>query len=165
MERKGLLPIEKKIFSLTDFLIELNSWKEEGDRIVFTNGCFDLLHKGHIYLLAEAKLLGNRLIVGLNSDSSVTRLKGNGRPIQNESDRALLLAALNMVDAVILFGEDTPKSLIETIMPDVLAKGGDYSLEEIVGYDYVTGNGGEVIAIPYLDGKSTTLLEQRLKNS
>lgn len=133
--------------------------------IVFTNGCFDLLHAGHIHTLAAAKDLGRRLIVGVNSDASTRRLKGAHRPINPAEQRTLLLAALLVVDAVVVFEEDTPLSLIEHITPDVLVKGGDYTADQIVGSDWVTEHGGQVKTIPFLAGYSTTSIESRLKRT
>ena len=131
-------------------------WKFLNQKIVFTNGCFDILHRGHIEYLSQARDKGAILIIGLNTDASVKRLKGEGRPVQDETTRALVLASLRIVDAVILFDEDTPYELIKTIQPDVLAKGGDYTPETIVGADIVKANGGEVVVIPLVEGYSTT---------
>ena len=125
-------------------------------KIVFTNGCFDIIHAGHVKYLAEAKKLGDVLIVGLNSDDSVRRLKGPSRPVNNELDRAIVLGALKSVDYVCLFDEDTPLELITGLMPDVLVKGGDYTIDNIVGADFVMKRGGEVAVIPFVEGKSTT---------
>ncbi len=124
--------------------------------LVFTNGCFDLLHLGHVDYLQKAKSLGDKLIVGINSDVSVQRLKGLSRPINDEDQRVALIAALHCVDAVILFPEDTPENLIKLVKPNVLVKGGDYTLDNIVGSDFVQGNGGDVRIIPFLQGYSTT---------
>ena len=134
---------------------------EQGKKVVFTNGCFDILHVGHITYLNEAKKLGDVLVIGLNSDSSVKRLKGETRPINTELDRARVLDALRSVDYVSIFNEDTPFELLEQIVPDVLVKGGDYKKEDVVGGDIVTRNGGEVIIIPFVDGKSTTSIIER----
>jgi len=134
-------------------------------RVVFTNGCFDVLHPGHVEHLAEAKALGDVLVVGLNSDSSVQRLKGAGRPLVAEADRAAMLAALRSVDAVTLFDEDTPLELISTLLPDVLVKGGDYDLNGIVGREVVEKAGGEVRVLPFVEGYSTTGLLDRLKDT
>ncbi|MBU0692878.1 D-glycero-beta-D-manno-heptose 1-phosphate adenylyltransferase [bacterium] len=123
---------------------------------VFTNGVFDILHRGHLDYLAAARDLGHKLFVGLNSDSSVHRIKGDDRPINNERDRALALLSLKCVDYVILFDEDTPERLIRAITPDILVKGGDYKVEEIVGYDHVVASGGKVVTIPLSEGYSTT---------
>jgi len=130
--------------------------KSEGRKIVFTNGCFDLLHVGHIKHLSQAKDLGDILIIGLNSDKSVKKLKGNNRPINSFEDRAKLLAALKSVDLVIMFEEQTPENLIKEIIPDVLVKGGDYDIEEIVGYQTVIDNGGQVKTLSFYDGYSST---------
>jgi rfaE bifunctional protein nucleotidyltransferase chain/domain len=137
----------------------------KGKRIVFTNGCFDILHPGHIYLLAAAKKLGDLLIVGLNSDDSVRRLKGPSRPINNEQIRDENLSAINEVDFIILFTEDTPESLIQQVKPDILVKGGDYKSEEIVGSDFVKSYGGKVMTIPILEGHSTTNLIEKNKKT
>ena len=138
-------------------------WRSLGKKIVFTNGCFDILHFGHLDLLAKAADLGNVLIVGVNTDASVKRLKGEDRPINHEHDRAFQMAALLCVDAVYLFGEDTPEELIKTVNPDVLVKGGDYTIDTIVGAQYVLGNGGSVEIIPFVPGYSTSSLVDRIK--
>ena len=131
-------------------------------RLCFTNGCFDLLHPGHVQYLEDARALGDFLVVGLNSDGSVARLKGADRPLQGESARALVLLGLRSVDAVVLFEEDTPAELIADIQPDVLAKGGDYSPEAVVGRDTVAKRGGQTVIIPFLDGYSTTAVVKRI---
>jgi D-beta-D-heptose 7-phosphate kinase/D-beta-D-heptose 1-phosphate adenosyltransferase len=131
-------------------------------KLVFTNGCFDILHRGHIDYLARARGLGDRLVVGVNTDDSVARLKGPGRPVVGEEDRALVLAALEMVDAVVLFSEDTPGALIRALLPDVLVKGGDYQPEQVVGKDLVEQAGGELQILPFLPGRSTTRLLQKV---
>lgn len=141
----------------------INDWKTSSKTIVFTNGCFDIIHKGHVEYLAKARELGDKLIVGLNSDKSVKRLKGEGRPLQDESSRLFVMASLECVDMVILFEDDTPKLLIDSIVPDVLVKGGDYSIENIVGADTVTQNGGKVITINFVDGYSTTNIVSKMK--
>jgi len=132
-------------------------------KIVFTNGVFDILHQGHIYSLSQAAKEADFLIVGLNSDASVKKLKGDTRPVNNQDARALLLASLVMVDAVVIFEEDTPLELIKSIMPDVLVKGGDYQLDEIHGREEVEAAGGKVISLPFVAGASTTSLLQRMK--
>ncbi|MBN2145248.1 MAG: D-glycero-beta-D-manno-heptose 1-phosphate adenylyltransferase [Candidatus Aureabacteria bacterium] len=132
--------------------------KKEGSLLVFTNGCFDILHVGHVRTLEASRTLGSFLVVGLNSDSSVRRIKGPGRPINKESDRAEMLLALKCVDAVVFFDEDTPYELIKTIRPDVLTKGGDYTKSDIIGGDMVESWGGKVAVIPYVEGYSTTEL-------
>ena len=134
-------------------------------RIVFTNGCFDILHPGHVEYLEEAKSLGDFLIVGLNSDSSVQRLKGPTRPINNEADRKAMLSALKAVDLVITFDEDTPHDLIRVLQPDVLVKGGDWSVDGIVGSDIVLANGGEVISLSFKDGYSTSNLINKIQKN
>ena len=140
--------------------LKLNSKK-----IVFTNGCFDVIHSGHVHYLTEAKKLGDILIIGLNTDDSVRRLKGNNRPINNQSDRAIVLDALKPVDLVVFFDEDTPLELIKIINPDVLVKGADYKIEDIVGADFVQQNGGEVTTIKFVEGKSSTSIINRLKQN
>lgn len=139
---------------------ELNS---QNKTIVFTNGCFDIIHSGHISYLAESKKLGDILIIGLNSDNSVKRLKGENRPINTQNDRAIVLSGLKSVDYVCIFEEDTPLNLILTIKPNVLTKGGDYKIEEIVGYEFLTQNNGEVVIIDFVDGKSTTNIINKAK--
>ena len=142
---------------------KLKSWRNSGQRVVFTNGCFDIIHVGHIETLSKAADLGTKLIIGLNSDESVKRLKGKGRPHQDEFSRALILASFEYVDMIIFFSEDTPIQLIKSIKPDVLVKGGDYRAEEIVGYDIVTKNKGEVVIIKYVEGYSTTSIIKKIK--
>lgn len=147
------------IQSIESKIITIAQWAEvrnESHNVVFTNGCFDVLHRGHVTYLAAARDLGDCLVVGLNSDASVKRLKGENRPINNENDRALVLAALSFIDYIILFEEDTPKNLIEQVRPDILVKGGDYKIEDIVGADFVQKNGGKVLTIPFVDGYSST---------
>jgi D-beta-D-heptose 7-phosphate kinase/D-beta-D-heptose 1-phosphate adenosyltransferase len=155
------LHIHQKIVS-RDFFRE-NALKLHRQKIVFTNGCFDVLHYGHVRYLLEAKKLGDILVVGLNSDESVRRLKGPTRPVNGEKERAFVLAALACIDYVVIFGEDTPKELIETVIPDVLVKGGDYDLSNIVGADFVTRNGGTVTTIPFVEGFSSTHIIEQLK--
>jgi D-glycero-beta-D-manno-heptose 1-phosphate adenylyltransferase len=139
-------------------------WNFHSKKIVFTNGCFDILHQGHIDYLSKAADQGDVLIVGLNTDNSVAQLKGKGRPVQDENSRAMLLAALRFVDAVVLFDQDTPLELISLVQPDVLVKGSDYKAEDIVGHDVVKNNGGEIITIDFLDGYSTSALIEKIKN-
>ena len=140
------------------------NWKAKGEKIVFTNGCFDILHYGHLHYLAAARDLGNRLVIGVNSTPSVQRLKGMHRPINDDDTRLTLLAALSFVDAVVVFDEDTPLELIKTVSPDVLVKGGDYTIEQIVGADFVLENGGKVLSLPFVEGFSTTNIEQKIWN-
>ena len=130
--------------------------QQSGNKIVFTNGCFDILHSGHVTYLNESKKQGDYLVVGLNSDNSVKRLKGESRPINNENDRAIVLSGLKSVDFVCIFDEETPKDMIEAISPNVLTKGGDYIVENIVGADFVINKGGKVVVINFVEGKSTT---------
>jgi len=155
--------IQHRIFSREDLVRECNVWRATQKQIVFTNGCFDILHHGHLDLLARAADLGNILILGLNTDSSVQRLKGPDRPMTNEQDRAFQVASLLCVDAVCLFDEDTPEALIRLLQPDVLVKGGDYNINTIVGADFVQSYGGRVEIIPFVQGYSTTSIIDRIK--
>ncbi len=159
----NLNSIKKKIFRLEELKVQINSWRDSGDKIVFTNGCFDLLHRGHVEMLANTADLAERLIIGLNSDESIKTLKGESRPIENEESRAILLASLSFVDAVILFSEETPLNLIHSLIPDILAKGGDYEIETIVGHKIIQNNGGEVIVVPFIDGYSSTKIINKIK--
>ena len=156
--------IEQKILDAHRLKNQLNIWRLQNKKIVFTNGCFDILHRGHAEYLAQAKNLGDVLIIGLNADQSGACNKGPGRPVNNEQARAFMLASLHAVDAVTLFVEDTPYRLIETVQPDVLVKGADYKAEEIVGYDIVTAKGGQVVTISLTEGYSTTSLINKLRN-
>lgn len=142
----------------------LADYRSANKKIVFTNGCFDLLHLGHVTYLEEARKLGDVLIVGINSDESVKRLKGPTRPIQNENDRCQILAALKSVDHTILFAEDTPLNLIKSISPDVLVKGGDWKPEQIIGSEHVLASGGSVQSLNFVDGKSTTGIIEKSQN-
>ena len=155
------LSIQQKIVS-RDFFKE-NDFKLHQQKIVFTNGCFDVLHFGHVHYLLEAKKLGDILVVGLNSDDSVRRLKGPTRPINGEKERAFVLASLAFVDYITLFEEDTPENLIKVVQPDVLVKGGDYTIDQIVGADFVMQNGGTVTTIPFVEGYSSTKIIEQLK--
>ena len=150
-------------FLLKDNIEIINRIKAERKKIVFTNGCFDLLHVGHIRYLAQAKKLGDFLIIGLNSDSSVKELKGVDRPINSFEDRATLLSAIESVDLVIMFEEQTPENLIKDIVPDILVKGGDYNIEDIVGYQTVMQNGGQVKTLSFYDGYSSTNYINKIK--
>jgi|TARA_B110000263_G_scaffold146732_1_gene127277 rfaE bifunctional protein nucleotidyltransferase chain/domain len=156
--------INDKIISLEELKARIESWKANGKKIVFTNGCFDILHRGHVEVLAKTADLGDKLIIGLNSDSSIKKLKKENRPIVDEKSRALLLAAFSFVDAIVLFSEQTPINLIAEIKPDILAKGGDYEIQEIVGHNIVQGNGGEVITIPLTEGFSSTNIIDKIQN-
>jgi len=155
--------VKNKIVSREDLVRRVNGWKATGKTVVFTNGCFDILHHGHLDLLARAAGMGNVLVLGLNTDASVKRLKGPARPVTGEQDRAFQVASLLAVDAVSLFDEDTPAALIEAISPDVLVKGGDYTIDKIVGADYVLSHGGRVEVIPFVDGYSTTSIIERIR--
>ena len=150
-------------FLLKDNTEIINRIKADRKKIVFTNGCFDLLHVGHIRYLAQAKRLGDFLIIGLNSDSSVKELKGKDRPINSFDDRATLLSAIESVDLVIMFEEQTPENLIKDIVPDILVKGGDYNIEDIVGYQTVMQNGGQVKTLSFYDGYSSTNYINKIK--
>ena len=162
---KSIQAIPNKIFTQDTILHQLNRWRLLNKKIVFTNGVFDILHEGHIASLSEAALHGHILIVGINADASVKRLKGEGRPVNGENSRMLLMASLVMVDAVILFEEDTPLNLITSILPDVLVKGGDYTVEQIAGAKEVIANDGEVKIVPILQGFSTTAIIEKMKGS
>ncbi|HEX2166509.1 MAG TPA: D-glycero-beta-D-manno-heptose 1-phosphate adenylyltransferase [Longimicrobiales bacterium] len=139
--------------------------RPRSERVVFTNGCFDILHRGHVAYLTQARALGERLVVGINTDDSVRRLKGAGRPVVEQDDRAYVLAALTCVDAVTLFDEDTPQDLIEALLPDILVKGGDYSPEQVVGRDVVESHGGRLVLIPFVEGRSTTRILHRIQKA
>lgn len=154
--KEKIITDKEKIFST------LNQWRFKDEKIVFTNGCFDIVHRGHIEYLASAATLGTKLIVGLNTDASVKRLKGETRPVNDEQARALILSALVFVDQVVLFNEDTPYELIKFIQPDILVKGSDYKPEDIVGYDVVKNKGGEIITIELTPGFSTTSILNKL---
>lgn len=145
-------------------LQKVTAWKKNKQRVVFTNGVFDLLHRGHADYLAKARQLGDVLVIGVNTDASVSKLKGPHRPLQDEYSRMFLLASFQFVDAVILFGEQTPYELIKMVEPDVLVKGSDYKAEDIVGYDIVKANNGSVQTIDFIPGFSTSLIEKRIKN-
>jgi len=145
--------------------IQVHAWQQQGMDVVFTNGCFDLLHKGHILYLEEASRQGDKLIVAINADKSVSKLKGKHRPIKDEDNRSLIMSALSFVDLVVIFHEETPLELIEMITPDVLVKGGDWSPDQIVGSDYVTNNGGSVLSLQFVEGYSTTALENKIKET
>ncbi len=154
--------MQKKIREIDELKAIVAKAKMEGKKVVFTNGCFDLLHRGHLHLLREAKKLGDLLIVAMNSDHSVKKIKGPDRPILPETDRAELIAALEMVDYVMSFDEPDPYNVIKELRPNVLVKGGDWGKDEIVGADVVEENGGKVAVIPYLEGYSTTQIIERI---
>jgi rfaE bifunctional protein nucleotidyltransferase chain/domain len=142
---------------------QLAFWRKEKQTIVFTNGCFDILHRGHVDYLSKAADLGNKLIIGVNTDASVSKLKGPHRPIQDQESRMLILASLTFVDAVILFDEPTPYELIKLVQPDILVKGSDYQVENIVGYDIVQAKGGKIKTIDFIPGYSTSAIESKIK--
>lgn len=155
--------ILNKIMTLEQVGILAKQWKQSGLKVVFTNGCFDILHRGHVDYLSKSADLGNKLVVGLNTDASVKRQgKSPSRPIQDEQSRAQLMASFGFVDAVVLFDEDTPLNLIKTVLPDVLVKGADYKAEDVVGYKEVTENGGQVKTLEYLQGFSTSAIEKKI---
>lgn len=156
--------ITQKIYpSFEAFFDTLKIWKTKNYKLVFTNGCFDLLHRGHIDNLIKSAQLGDKLILGLNNDESVRLLKGKKRPLMDEASRAIIMASLQMVDAVILFGEETPYKLIKAVQPDVLVKGNDYQVEEIAGFDIVLARGGKVETIELTEGVSTSALIEKIK--
>jgi rfaE bifunctional protein nucleotidyltransferase chain/domain len=167
LEMTKLGIVKNKIFEAADaeYLRMLAVWSFKGETVVFTNGCFDILHRGHVEYLAEAAQYGTRLVVGLNSNDSVRRLKGDTRPVNDWTARAEVLAALGCVDAVVCFDDDTPIRLIEATRPQFLVKGGDYKAEDVVGYDFVKSIGGEVKIIEFVDGYSTTRTLQKLATS
>lgn len=152
-----------KICDLPKMKSLVTSWQQEGKKVVFTNGVFDLLHIGHITYMAKASELGDKLIIGLNSDLSVKRIKGEDRPVNDQNSRAALLAALFFVDAIVVFEEDTPLNLISTLLPDILVKGADYAIENIVGAKEVIANGGEVKTIDFVEGYSSTSIIQKIR--
>ncbi len=155
-----------KVYSSTQTLAQqMQAWQNNGQKVVFTNGCFDLLHRGHVDYLAKAADCGQKLVIGVNTDASVSKLKGPNRPIQDEQSRLQILASLQCVDAVILFDEQTPYDLIKALQPDVLVKGSDYLPENIVGYDIVTAKGGEVKTIDFIPGFSTSAIERKINPS
>ena len=146
------------LFKIETLIEKVERLKSDNNKIVFTNGCFDILHRGHFDYLRQSKNLGNFLIVGLNSDDSVRSLKGNDRPINNQNIRAENLSKLDYIDAVIIFNEETPEKLINLLLPDILTKGGDYKINQIIGSEIVTNNGGEVKILPHIKGYSTTAI-------
>ena len=157
--------LRNKIISGNDLAQSLAIWKFQGQKIVFTNGCFDILHLGHIDYLAKAADLGHVLLIGLNTDASVSRIKGPHRPLQDQDSRAMVLASLGFVTAIVLFDEDTPYELIRMVQPDILVKGADYKPEDIIGYDIVKAHGGDVVTLEFLPGYSTSAIEQKIRNS
>jgi D-beta-D-heptose 7-phosphate kinase/D-beta-D-heptose 1-phosphate adenosyltransferase len=155
--------IEKKILTIETAKANINAWKVMGKTVAFTNGCFDILHPGHIFSLGQAAKEADYLIVGINSDASIKRLKGPDRPINSTQSRAMVMANLTLVDAVVIFEEDTPYVLITTLLPDILVKGGDYTIDTIVGAKEVIANGGKVIINPIVEGFSTTNIIEKIK--
>lgn len=155
---------KEKIVNLSELQKILLSLRNEGKKIVFTNGCFDILHPGHVTYLEKAKKLGDILVLGLNSDKSIKRIKGEKRPILNQEERATILSYLEMLDYICIFEDDTPYELIKLVKPDLLVKGGDWSVENIVGKDIVEAYGGKVVNIPYIQGKSTSGIIERILN-
>ncbi len=156
-------PSKHKIANREEALQKVSDWKDQGMEVVFTNGCFDILHLGHVDYLEKARSLGDKLVLGLNSDASVKRLKGESRPVNPEQARTRILAALQFIDLVVLFGEDTPLELISYLKPDILVKGKDYEISNIVGADIVTEHGGKVETIELVDGFSTTNIIEKIK--
>jgi rfaE bifunctional protein nucleotidyltransferase chain/domain len=160
------LSFEEKIFrDLTSALQKIEEWKTLGYNVVFTNGCFDLIHRGHVVYLQEARSLGDKLIVGLNSDASVSRLKGPNRPVQSEHGRASVIASMSFVDMVVFFDTETPHELIKRILPDILVKGGDYKEDDIVGAKEVREHGGEVKVLSFIEGESTSNIIDKIKSA
>jgi rfaE bifunctional protein nucleotidyltransferase chain/domain len=165
MENTAIINIERKIHTPDTILTCIADWQLQQEKIVFTNGVFDILHVGHVTYLAHASQLGDKLVIGLNADASVKRLKGNDRPINTQDNRAKVLAALAFVDAIVIFEQDTPIELITHILPDILVKGADYSIETIIGAREVLANGGSVKTIAFVEGHSSTALIDQLKLS
>jgi len=160
-----LKTLNSKVYYLDTLTKQVKQWKMAGKKVVFTNGCFDIIHRGHIEVLARTADLGDKLIIGLNSDQSIQKIKGEDRPVIDEQSRAILLAALSFVDAIVLFSEDTPLELISALLPNVLAKGGDYEIETIVGHEIVQKNGGKVKLVPFVDGFSSSTIIDKIKKS
>ncbi len=157
-------PLNNKILSFKNLQKKISVWREKNEKIVFTNGCFDILHKGHLDLLSLAAELGSKLIVAVNSDKSVKTLKGKDRPIIDEKTRSRMLTYFHFIDAVIVFSEETPYQLIKKIKPNFLVKGGDYNEEDVVGYDIVKENNGEVVILPFTKGYSSSNIIEKIKS-
>lgn len=157
--------IKSKILNTEELVGKLAVWRFLGNKIVFTNGCFDIIHLGHLDYLSKAKDLGDKLIIGLNTDDSVKRIKGTSRPITDEYSRAMILSSIRFIDAIALFKEDTPYNLIKIVKPDVLVKGSDYKTDDIIGGDIVKNNGGEIKTIDFLEGYSTSSILNKIKNN
>lgn len=156
------MPSKTKLLPLNTAVGTVKKWKLQGKKVVFTNGCFDILHAGHVHYLEKAKASGDILVVGVNSDASVKRLKGNNRPIAPETDRCTVLAGLEAVDAAVVFDDDTPARIIEKLLPDILVKGADWPIDKIVGAETVLEHGGEVKTVELLEGRSTTSIIERI---
>jgi rfaE bifunctional protein nucleotidyltransferase chain/domain len=155
----------RKIVTLPEAKAQVKAWQVAGNRVVFTNGCFDLIHLGHVDYLEKARMLGDKLVIGLNTDDSVSRFKGPERPLQDQGSRARVLAAMQFVDLVVFFNEDTPLNLISALLPDILVKGSDYLADNIVGADVVKKNGGVVKTIDFVPGYSTTRIVEKIKRT
>ncbi len=151
-----------KFVTRSDAIEKVRSWQLSGQKVVFSNGCFDIMHAGHVSYLSAARRLGDKLVIGLNSDESVRRLKGPQRPVCSETDRATVLSALEAVDAVTLFDEDTPENLINTLLPDILVKGADWDIDQIAGAGAVLEHGGQVLTLPLLEGRSTSGIIEKI---
>jgi rfaE bifunctional protein nucleotidyltransferase chain/domain len=155
----------RKIVTLSEARSKVSEWQQAGNRVVFTNGCFDLLHLGHVDYLEKARMLGDKLVIGLNTDDSVSRFKGPERPLQDQISRARVLAAMQFVDLVVFFNEDTPLNLISALLPNILVKGSDYLADNIVGADVVKKNGGTVKTIDFVPGYSTSRIVEKIKRT
>jgi rfaE bifunctional protein nucleotidyltransferase chain/domain len=160
----ALKKIENKIYTLNQLMIQMKNWKAHKKKVIFSNGCFDLIHLGHIEILARSSDLGDILIVAVNSDKSIKKIKGNKRPILEEESRLKQIAALEFVDVVVLFDEENPYEIIKSLLPNVIVKGGDYCSEDVIGNNLITQSGGEVIIIPLTKGYSTTTIFDKIKN-
>jgi len=160
----ALKKIENKIYTLNQLMIQMKNWKAHKKKVIFSNGCFDLIHLGHIEILARSSDLGDILIVAINSDKSIKKIKGNKRPILEEESRLKQIAALEFVDVVVLFDEENPYEIIKSLLPNVIVKGGDYCSEDVIGNNLITQSGGEVIIIPLTKGYSTTTIFDKIKN-
>ncbi|MEA3499949.1 MAG: D-glycero-beta-D-manno-heptose 1-phosphate adenylyltransferase [Candidatus Marinimicrobia bacterium] len=159
------MKIENNIMSRENAKVQIKNWQNKDEKVVFTNGCFDILHAGHIRYLSKAKSIGDHLVIGLNTDSSVKKLKGANRPLQDEQDRALILAGLKAVDLVVLFDEDTPLEIITFLKPDILVKGSDYTIDNIVGAKEIVQWGGKVETIEFVNGKSTSSIIKKIEQN
>jgi D-beta-D-heptose 7-phosphate kinase/D-beta-D-heptose 1-phosphate adenosyltransferase len=160
---KNISAVEKKVLTLPQLMATVTGWRLASKKIAFTNGCFDILHEGHLFSLSQAAKEADYLIVGVNADNSVKKLKGEGRPVNNQHTRSLMLASLLVTDAVVIFEEDTPLNLITTLLPDVLVKGGDYTIDQIAGAKDVLANGGRVVINPLIEGVSTSAIIETIR--